>query len=122
MINLLQLLSEEKYLGWFRMKTIIATRDSVCMGDDVTAPNMKEIICKDDEMLSQFMEKVSMYIPHVVGRTNWTVTKCRSENEINYKELAKVECIDGISSFNLVVPDASLEELGINSIHCSYRH
>ncbi|MDE7268468.1 MAG: hypothetical protein K2N89_13480 [Lachnospiraceae bacterium] len=89
-------------------------RQSVCMGDDVTAPNEKMIDVLETDMLSDVVEKVSIYLPKMSNAV-WAVD---SGKEV----IAYIIMDDGNNSFpyELCIQNQLFLQMRLKSLHCSY--
>lgn len=95
------------------MNTIIARRDSVCMGDDCFAPNEAVLEYEDDETLSQFMNRVVSYVPRMRGVV-WGV---RADNSF----IAYIITDENAEAqIELLIPDKKMKKSGITSVFCRY--
>lgn len=92
---------------------IYAERDSVCMGDDCTAPNPGNLAYQDDMMLSEFIPVIMKYLP--------AMTNCRW---IIYfgedKTAVLVAGSDKKYSCELLTADRKIKELADREIFCKY--
>ena len=97
-----------------RITQIKVDRQSVCMGDDVTAPNEKVIDISETDMLSDVVEKVAMYLPKMSNAV-WAVD---SGKEI----IAYIIMGDRNVSvpYELYLENQVFGEMGIKALHCSY--
>lgn len=92
---------------------IYAERDSVCMGDDVAAPNAKTWICDEQNRISDLLKWACTYVPEMKNVV-WTVT---SGNEI----LGHLVSGDsGSYTAELSVSDRGITGLNEPRIHCRY--
>ncbi len=92
---------------------IVATRDSVCMGDDCMAPNRCDIPYHKEDKLSDLMSYVYQYVP-TMKNTIWVVRN--KQQVIGYLMIDE----EGNYSYELEMKNKSIYSLGNNSIHCSY--
>jgi len=96
------------------MSSIIhATRDSVCMGDDCTAPNAADLTYSDREPLSRFMRSVAAYVPSMKNVV-WSVYS----GDLLIGHLFSGAL--GMYRSELAVPDGLVAELPEKKIHCRY--
>lgn len=89
------------------MAAVYAERDSVCMGDDVNAPNPGQIPYQDGMDAKAFLAHVADYIP-TMHSTVWIVwtdsRKCRSIGALicdengSYSYLPAMEKLNGLKS------------------------
>lgn len=95
---------------------ITATRASVCMGDDVMAPNTRQFNVSDDMKLSGFLPQLMHYLPDMKDSV-WTA----AEAEASVPVLAFVIFDEnGNCSFELNGDDIPLSFLHDHSIYCHY--
>ncbi|MCH5350204.1 MAG: hypothetical protein J1E40_12825 [Oscillospiraceae bacterium] len=92
---------------------IKVTRDSVCMGDDVTAPNTEFLDMHKKDMLSDALKKVEKYLPQMSDSV-WSVeSRGKVLAYIVMDEYKKTVC-------ELCHPDTLFSEMKVRSLHCSY--
>lgn len=92
---------------------IKVTRDSVCMGDDVTAPNTEFLDIHKKDMLSDALKKVEKYLPQMSDSV-WSVeSRGKVLAYIVMDEYKKTVC-------ELCHPDTLFSEMKVRSLHCSY--
>lgn len=95
---------------------VLAERDSVCMGDDCTAPNGKYIYFESGIMLSELLLKIAKYVPDYSGRqhTIWGI-------EHNGVPIAYLEC-DEHSKYKgiLAIDDIPADSLDEEKLYCRY--
>lgn len=91
------------------------TRDSVCMGDDVSAPNADLINFNEKDMLSDIFKKVEKYLPQMADVV-WAVDSGRTV--LGYIIMDK----NKRSVYEICQPDKMFFEMEIRSLHCSYFH
>ncbi|MCI8834331.1 MAG: hypothetical protein HFH24_02990 [Ruminococcus sp.] len=60
----------KKKNAFIKNEKIYVGRESVCMGDDVTAPNMSSFILTDDSGI--FMNHISKYLPYIAADRTFT--------------------------------------------------
>lgn len=104
--------------------TIVATRDSVGMGDDCGAPHETELLFYEDTMLSDFMSEISWYVPHMTKGT-WVVKAGQAggiQGLRSYRPLANVTFDEQDRCHSeLLVPDALISSLHISHVFCDYQ-
>ena len=100
-------------MDFLGVRQITVDRDSVCMGDDVTAPNARTLDIGVRAMLSEVLERVAAYLPNMHG-TIWTVDSGRQV--LAYILMAD----DGRISLELCQPDRPFRDLEIKALHCQY--
>ena len=94
---------------------IYAERDSVCMGDDVTAPHAKKIYCEKEEKISDFFKKLMNSYLNVVNDWKWEIIAGNKVlGYINYSA-------EGNATYELSVPDERILDLKIEEIYCKKR-
>ncbi len=93
---------------------IYVQRDSISLGDDITAPHGKDISYEKNDKLSNFLNKLmNDYLSNLHSDCKWKIT---ANNKIlgyiiySPKENAKYE---------LAIPDDFIINLDIKSIYCS---
>ena len=100
---------------------VTVDRDSVCMGDDVTAPNTTVVSTNDAMHLSTLFRLIADKMPKVNAKNTivWSV----HTNEKNGKPLGMFEIDDKkLSGVTLFVPDKPMKELGVKKVYCRYFH
>ena len=101
--------------------SIIVERESVCMGDDVTAPNATTVTTNDDMHLSTLLWLIAEKMPHV--RDKQTIVWSVHNNEENGTALGMFEVDDmAPSGVTLFVPEQTMKEIGIKKVYCRYFH
>lgn len=101
--------------------TITVERDSVCMGDDVTAPNTATVSVNDEMHLSATLSLIAEIMPNISDDNTivWSV----HTNEKNGKPLGMFEIDDKkLSGVTLFVLDKPMKELGVKKVYCRYFH
>lgn len=93
--------------------TILAERESVCMGDDCTAPNASVLAFKPDMFISEWLNTVADYVP-TMHNVVWSVHSHRKV--LGYL----IFDTSGDFSIELAVPDQPMSELGISAVFCRY--
>lgn len=96
----------------FRHK-IKATRESVCMGDDCDAPNVRELDYKPDQLFSEWLSVVADYVP-TMHNVVWSV---HSKNDLLAYLIFDHK---GNFTMELIIPDQKMSILGINEVYCRY--
>lgn len=90
-------------------------RESVCMGDDVTAPNEKIFPVAENETLSDVMEKICAYLPKM-NDVVWSVdTGIKTEAYIVMETKNRYW-------YELCEQDKRFAETEIHYLHCRYFH
>lgn len=91
---------------------IYVERDSISLGDDVTAPHGTMISFEKNEKLSDFFSKlINNYLDHLHNAIKWKVASNNiTLGYIIYSENPKYE---------LVIPDDFILNLNIKTIYCS---
>lgn len=95
-------------------KYIRVTRESVCMGDDCTAPNVKLIPVEEKDMLSDMFQKIADCLPYIHDDVIWAVDS--GKKVIGYI----VMDIDHEAQYEFCLEDQVFCELDIEAFHCSY--
>lgn len=93
--------------------TVHVERDSVCMGDDCTAPNAVELPFRKDEMLSEFMVTLAESLPRM-SNVVWAVY-CR-DDVIGYVYTNGARQVRTM----LRIKDVRTASLGKEMLYCSY--
>lgn len=90
-------------------------RESVCMADDVTAPNEKILDLEEGDKLSDVLKKVAGYLPQM-SDVVWAVD--------SGKKVVGYIILDGCqqSDYELCEPDSVFSKMEIRALHCSYFH
>ena len=90
-------------------------RESVCMGDDATAPNVRMIDILEKDMLSDMMVKLARYyLPHMPNSV-WAID--------SGKEVIAYIIMDdrnGSFSYELCLRNQVFLETGIKALYCSF--
>lgn len=103
------------------MNVITVERDSVCMGDDVTAPNTTTVSVNAEMHLSTAFSLIAEKMPHVCD-TQTIVWSVHANNE-NGTPLGMFEIDDmKLSGVTLFVPDKTMQEVNIEKVYCRYFH
>ena len=89
------------------------TRASVCMGDDVTAPNTGYLELNEKDMLSDILKKTEKYLPQMSDAV-WSVENCGKV--LGYIVMDK--CKRPV--YELRQPDTLFSEMNVRSLYCSY--
>ena len=103
-------------LNYMADNTIHLERQSVCMGDDATAPNAKNFSFESDMMLSDFLDEVAESIPLRFNgqHTIWCV-------ENNKRPIALLEADEaGNYTKELLIEDLFLKDMVRKEIYCRY--
>lgn len=77
-----------------KQMTILAERDSVCMGDDCNAPNSEEIPYNSDECLYDFLvNRLAKYVPAITNSI-WIILNYRNKEVgyITFDENCEITC------------------------------
>lgn len=101
------------------MWTVNVQRDSVCMGDDVNAPNTRVLKADGEMPLSRFMKQVAEAMPTVCDPEPivWSVHSGSSDGAL----LGLIETVWQVGSrVRLVVPDRKLQDCGVGLLYCRY--
>lgn len=95
---------------------VLVERDSVCIGDDCTAPNSKYILFENGISLSSLLSQIAQYVPDYSGRqhTIWGI-------EHNRVPIAFLEC-DEHNEYKCILAhnDISADFLNEGKIYCRY--
>lgn len=96
---------------------IYAERDSVCMGDDVTAPNEADLETNDQMLLSAFMASVAEYVPEMED-VIWTVHEKNRRGSV----IALLISAEGSRTYSVALQrkDCPMKNAGFDSIFCRY--
>ena len=95
------------------IRIIHAERDSVCMGDDVKAPNEKDFLFKTHQPVSALMQALSGYVPSMKNVV-WVVSA--DQRTVGYlfsDETAKYQ-------YELADTVKSISDLPSRSVFCKY--
>ena len=92
---------------------ICVDRDSVCMGDDVNAPNEKLLDLNEGDALSDVLGKVAVYLP-LMSDVIWAVDS--GTKVLGYIIMDKNQEIH----YELCQPDMIFSEMRVSALHCSY--
>ena len=96
--------------------TIHAERDSVCMGDDVTAPNEAELEVRGDMQLSGWLRTVADYVPEMED-VIWSVHEKNRAGRV----LALLHFdANRTCSIDLQVQDIPMQRANFDAIFCAY--
>ena len=96
--------------------TIHLERESVCMGDDVNAPNAKDLRFDPDMLLSEFLHLIAESIPVCFDNqhTVWCVVNGK-------RPVALLETdTEGHYTDELLIEDLLVKDLGSKEIYCRY--
>ena len=96
-----------------RSNQISVDRESVCMGDDVNAPNEKILDLDEGDVLSDVLGKVAEYLPQM-SDVIWAVDSGRKV--LGYIIMDKNQEIH----YELCQPDMIFSEMKVSALHCSY--
>lgn len=96
-------------------KYVRVDRQSVCMGDDCTAPNEKLLSVCEKDMLSDIFQKISVCLPQMCD-VIWAVDS--GKKVIGYI----ITDANNQVRYELCLKDQVFCELGIEAMHCSYFH
>ena len=99
--------------------SITVERDSVCMGDDVNAPNTTTVFVNDDMHLSTAFSLIADKVAKV--NDTHTIVWSVHVNNKKGKPLGMFE-VDNmeLSGVTLFVPDQTMKELSIKKLYCRY--
>lgn len=96
-------------------KNISVTRESVCMGDDCTAPNENVIKVFKHDMISTVLLKVAQSLPQM-NHVIWAI-------DTGKKVLGYILMEDALHyQFELCVEEQAFLNMEIYQLHCSYFH
>lgn len=101
------------------MWTVNVQRDSVCMGDDVNAPNTAALKADGEMPLSQFLKQVADAMPAVCDPEPvvWSVHSGSRDGAV----LGLIETVwEAYSKVRLLVPDRKIRDIGIGMLYCRY--
>ena len=90
---------------------IHAERDSVCMGDDVMAPNAQDIRFEEDARVCELMKWVATYVP-AMKNYEWDIL---CNNMMIGKLISKEDCV---YKSQLMINDITLSKLPDKKIFC----
>ena len=94
-------------------------RDSVCMGDDVNAPNTQTLQVSGDVYISQFLKQLANAMPTVVDSEPivWSVHLGQSKG----RAIGLIETVYQVSNRVTVFgSDLKMQESGIGKVYCRY--
>lgn len=94
-------------------KQIKVDRDSVCMGDDCTAPNEKRLDVAENALLLDVFWQVAAYLPRMSNAV-WAVD--------TGKKVIGYIIMDTEIHYELCQENQLFSEMGTESLHCSYFH
>lgn len=94
---------------------IYVERDSICMGDDVTAPHGEKFFFKKSDKLSDLLNiLMNNYLYNLHINRKWEIN---ANNKIlGYIEYSKEE---SAFKYKLAIPDDYILNLNIKSIYCN---
>ena len=101
------------------LQTIIMERDSVCMGDDVNAPNTTTLQISGEMDISQFLKQLANELPTVADPEPivWSVHSVQSSGTA----IGLIETVYQVGSkVRLFVPDGKMQKSGISKVYCRY--
>lgn len=99
--------------------TVNVQRDSVCMGDDVTAPNTKALRADSEMRLAQLLKLAADAMPTVCDPEPivWSVHSGSKYGEL----LGLIETVWQVGSkVRLLVPDRKIQDMGVSLLYCRY--
>lgn len=96
-------------------KIISITRESVCMGDDCTAPNEKHIEVLENDKMTHVFSKIVTYLPKMEN-VIWAIDT--GKKVLGYIVMDK----DTHCCFELCDSDQLFLNMDIHHLHCSYFH
>lgn len=96
-------------------KYVRVDRQSVCMGDDCTAPNEKMLSVGERDTLSDIFQKIAVYLPQMCD-VIWAVDS--GKKVIGYI----VMDTNKQARYELCLEDKVFYEMDIEALHCSYFH
>ena len=98
---------------------ITVERDSVCMGDDVTAPNTTMVSVNDKMHLSTVFSLIAERMPNI--RDKQTIVWSVHIDNKDGTPLGMFEIDDmKLSGVTLFVPDQTMQEINIKKLYCRY--
>ena len=100
---------------------ITVERDSVCMGDDVTAPNTTTLEVKGEVNLSEFLKQLAEELPSVADPEPivWSVHIGQSKGTA----IGLIETVFQVGSKVYVFgSDMKMQKSGISMLYCRYFH
>ena len=98
---------------------VTVERDSVCMGDDVNAPNTMALPISGDMSISQFLKQLADALPIVADPEPivWSVHRGQSKGNA----IGLIETIyQAGSSVTVFGSDLKMQESGIGKVYCRY--
>ena len=103
------------------MWTVNVQRDSVCMGDDVNAPNTVALQADGKMPLAQLFRLVAEAMPIVADKEPivWSVHAGGKDGKV----LGLIETVfQAGSKVMLLVPDRAIQDSGVGLLYCRYYH
>ncbi len=91
-------------------------RQSVCMGDDATAPNARDLSFSPDMLLSELLNVIAESIPI---RFNGQHTIWGVENDKRPVALLETD-VEGHYSYELLIEDMLLRDMERRDVYCRY--
>ena len=98
---------------------VTVERDSVCMGDDVNAPNTQTLQVSGDVYISQFLKQLANAMPTVVDSEPivWSVHLGQSKG----RAIGLIETLYQVSNRVTVFgSDLKMQQSGIGKVYCRY--
>ncbi len=98
---------------------VTVERDSVCMGDDVNAPNTMTLQVSGDMYISQFLKQLADALPTVADPEPivWSVHRSQSKGNV----IGLIETVYQVgSSVTVFGFDLKMQESGIGKVYCRY--
>ncbi len=90
-------------------------RDSVCLGDDITAPHRREITFEKNEKLSDLFNKLmNSYLNNLHDDCKWKIT-LNNKVVLGYIKYSA----EGDAKYELLVQDDYIINLDIKLLYCS---
>ena len=100
---------------------VTVERDSVCMGDDVNAPNTQTLQVSGDMYVSQFLKQLANAMPTVADLEPivWSVHLGQEKGTA----IGMIETVYQVCSRVTVFgSDLKMQESGIGKVYCRYFH
>ena len=98
---------------------VTVERDSVCMGDDVNAPNTQTLQVSGDVYISQFLKQLANAMPTVVDSEPivWSVHLGQEKGTA----IGLIETVYQVSNRVTVFgSDVKMQQSGIGKVYCRY--
>ena len=101
--------------------SITVERDSVCMGDDVNAPNTTFVSTNDEMHLSTLLWLIAEKMPYVNDKQTIVWSVHNSDKKGMALGMFEIDDMKP-SGVTLFVPDKTMKELRIDKVYCRYFH